>query len=60
MMDERGNGWEAPRAQAHPSEARRAVIASALGAAVGLVAAVFSRDARDDEPRIIWRGRSAT
>jgi hypothetical protein len=59
-VDERGNGWEAPRVEAHPSEARRAAIAAALGVAMGLAAAAFSRDERDDEPRIRWRGRSAT
>ena len=41
------------------SEAKRAVIATALGIALGVVAALFSR--REDEGRQgRWLGRSAT
>ena len=44
--------------QAARSELRRAVLASALGVALGLIAAVFARN--DDGRTRGWRGRSAT
>ncbi len=47
------------RAQALQGEARRALVALALGVALGLIAAVFAR--KDDDGRTRrWRGRSAT
>ncbi|MGZ4103858.1 MAG: hypothetical protein ACXVQY_00110 [Actinomycetota bacterium] len=44
-------------------EARRALVATALGAALGLIAAVFARKSRrTDAPKEghRWRARSAT